>query len=54
MGIPGTGIGLNLIKQLVELQGGNMDFESADGEGSTFTVSLLIGPPMVRSPQELK
>jgi len=43
-GIPGTGIGLNLIKQLIELQGGNINFKSTDGKGTTFTVTLLIKP----------
>ena len=47
-GIPGTGIGLNLIKQLVEIQGGDLSFKSADGQGSTFTVSLLIEPELLK------
>lgn len=41
-GIPGTGIGLNLTRQLVELQGGEIKVESVDGEGSTFSVYLPI------------
>jgi len=41
-GIPGTGIGLSLVKQLTEMQGGNVRVESRDGEGSMFCVSFKI------------
>lgn len=41
-GIPGTGIGLHLVKNLVEMHGGNIMVESVEGEGSTFTVNLPI------------
>jgi signal transduction histidine kinase len=37
---PGTGLGLALTKQLVELLGGTITFESAEGSGTTFRVSL--------------
>ncbi len=36
----GTGLGLALTKQLVELHGGTIDFESAVGVGTTFRVQL--------------
>ena len=39
-GIPGTGIGLNLVSQVVELHGGRVDIKSAEGEGSTFIIRL--------------
>jgi len=39
-GIAGTGIGLNLVKQIVELHGGQVSAQSKKGEGSTFAVSL--------------
>lgn len=41
-GIAGTGIGLNLVSQIVELHGGRIDVESTEGEGSTFIVQLPV------------
>ena len=41
-GIAGTGIGLNLVKQIVELHQGSIEVQSARGCGSTFTVTLPI------------
>jgi signal transduction histidine kinase/ligand-binding sensor domain-containing protein/DNA-binding response OmpR family regulator len=37
---PGAGIGLALARQLVELHGGTIAAESAEGEGACFTVTL--------------
>jgi signal transduction histidine kinase/ligand-binding sensor domain-containing protein/DNA-binding response OmpR family regulator len=42
-GEPGTGIGLALAKQLVDLHGGSLTVQSEEGFGSTFTVSLPLG-----------
>lgn len=44
-GIEGTGIGLNLVGQLVAMHGGTLHADSQVGEGSTFAVSLPIAGP---------
>ena len=44
---PGTGIGLALVQELVQLQGGQISVESQPGQGTTFVVELpyrRVGP----------
>jgi len=40
--MPGTGLGLCIVKNLVELQGGRMTVESQLGEGATFAFTLPV------------
>ncbi len=46
-GIEGTGIGLNLVKTMIEEHGGTIKIKSIRDKGSTFTVSLpILGPDL--------
>lgn len=40
--IKGSGVGLSLVKQIVEAHGGSVSVKSAPGAGSTFTIHLPI------------
>jgi PAS domain S-box-containing protein len=44
-GIAGTGIGLNLVKQVVDLHGGEIRVESEKDHGTLFTVKLPVAGP---------
>ena len=39
---PGTGLGLNITKSLVEMQGGKIWFESEYREGTTFHFTVPV------------
>ncbi len=45
-GIVGTGVGLYLVKMLVDLHGGSISVESREGEGSRFVVRLPLRPEL--------
>jgi signal transduction histidine kinase len=40
--IPGTGLGLVIVKRCVELHGGSIDVRSEAGKGTTFSVRLPV------------
>jgi signal transduction histidine kinase len=43
--MPGTGLGMAVVKRCVELHGGKIAFESKERQGTTFIVALpLFGP----------
>ena len=39
---PGSGLGLNITKNLIEMQGGMIWFESEYGEGTTFSITVPV------------
>ena len=41
----GTGLGLSLVKNLVELHGGRVELQSAPDQGTTVTCHFPLGPP---------
>lgn len=52
--IEGTGIGLAVAKQLIELMDGNIFVESSEGIGSRFTVELFLAKPVLDDTQNSK
>ena len=51
----GTGLGLTLAQRLVQLMGGRIEVESAQGQGSTFSFSLSLArlPDNYHQPQDM-
>ncbi|WP_170116484.1 sensor histidine kinase [Devosia submarina] len=44
-GVPGTGIGLNFVSQIMDLHDGRLDVRSIEGRGSTFSLVLPYRSP---------
>lgn len=49
-GVTGSGLGLPITRDLVELMGGMITVKSAVGEGSTFTITLPMIIPQTVDP----
>jgi signal transduction histidine kinase len=44
--VSGTGLGLTIVKQMVERHGGSITFDTTLGVGTTFTVVIPTNPPL--------
>ncbi len=49
--IPGTGLGLTIVKQITDAHHGDITVQSTEGEGTTFTVTLPVTQPAGSSGQ---
>jgi signal transduction histidine kinase len=51
---PGAGLGLSLVKSLIELHGGTVVIESASGQGTRITCRLPVAQPATSAPAALE
>ena len=45
--IQGTGLGMSIVKEIVELSGGHLQIDSTLGAGTTVTLWLPAAPPLL-------
>ena len=50
-GVQGTGLGMGIVKKLVDLMGGTIDITSKVGQGSTFAVKI---PMRIAAPEQMR
>lgn len=50
----GVGLGLNIVKKLINLMDGSIDFKSKEGEGTVFTVKLAFEVPSTQEVESKK
>ncbi|MFK4751002.1 ATP-binding protein [Oceanobacter sp. wDCs-4] len=50
--LPGTGLGLTIVKLLTEIMGGDLKVDSTPGQGSCFTVALMLPWVNLQSDQQ--
>jgi signal transduction histidine kinase len=48
--IPGTGLGMSIVKEIVELHGGHIELASKVGAGTTVTIWLQASVPAAETP----
>ena len=50
--IPGTGLGLRLVREVITLMGGSLELQSTPGQGTTATlwVPAVVAPELVAAP----
>jgi signal transduction histidine kinase len=51
---PGTGLGLFIVRELVERMGGRVEIESEEGKGTTVSFSLPLASPEDAKPEPAK